>query len=201
MIITELKAVSNDRFLVGFDDGSELRVPLSVVADLSLHTSLELSDEEYHALLDAAALANAKARALRIIGARPLSEKELRDKLTEKGESPENAEECVRWLREMRLLNDAEYAGMVARHYAAKGYGAARVKNELFRRGVPKEYWDEALEELGENEEKIDRLLRSRLKGDWDKADLKRATDFLYRRGFGWEEIRGAVERLHCEEF
>ena len=85
MIITELKAVSNDRFLVGFDDGSELRVPLSVVADLSLHTSQELSEEEHRALLDAAALANAKARALRIIGARPLSEKELRDKLTEKG--------------------------------------------------------------------------------------------------------------------
>lgn len=65
-----------------------------------------------------------------------MSVKELTDRLKEKGESPENAEDAAAWLQEMHLLDDAQYAAMCVRHYAAKGYGAGRIRNELYRRGI-----------------------------------------------------------------
>ena len=37
----------------------------------------------------------------------------------------------------MGFLNDGRYAALVVRHYAGKGYGPARVRQELQRRGVP----------------------------------------------------------------
>ena len=47
----------------------------------------------------------------------------------------------------------------------------------------------------------IDRLLRSRLRGvEVDRAALKRASDFLLRKGYGWDEIQSALARYHIEE-
>jgi SOS response regulatory protein OraA/RecX len=39
-------------------------------------------------------------------------------------------------MEELRLIDDERYAGLVARHYASKGYGLLRIREELYRRGV-----------------------------------------------------------------
>ena len=147
---------------------------------------------------DDAALTRTKDRALKLLGMRAFGERELYDRLVEKGETEQNAAAVIAWLVELRLLDDLEYAAMVVRHYAAKGYGPRRIRDELHRRKIPRELWDEALSELPEQDGTIDKLLRARLRSEEpDRAELKRATDALLRRGFGWDEIKEAVERLH----
>ena len=201
MTLTELKQTGHERFLARFDTGEELRVTLGTVADCGLYAGLQLDDAGMETLRRKAARSKCRERALRVIGARPMSEKELRDRLVEKGETPENAEEAVEWLRGLHLVDDAEYAAVCVRHYAAKGYGPGRIRNELYRRGVPRALWDDALEELPEQDDAIDRLLRKKLRGDVSDRDaLRRATDCLYRRGFKSDDIRAAVERLRMEE-
>ena len=89
---------------------------------------------------------------------------------------------------------------MVVRHYAAKGYGIQKVKSELYRHGVPKSLWDEAIEEMPEMDDKAYDFLCRKLKSDEpDRAELKKATDALFRRGFTWDEIKAAVNRF-CTE-
>ena len=150
--------------------------------------------------MEDAALRKTKDRALKLLGARPFGERELYDRLVEKGETEQNAAATVAWLAELRLLDDAEYAAMVVRHCAAKGFGPRRIRDELFRRKVPRELRDEALDGLPEQDDMIDKLLRARLRSaEPDRAELKRAADALIRRGFGWDEIRQAVERLGLE--
>ena len=198
--ITELRELSQGRFLVGFSDGSEMKIGLNTVADMSLFKGRELSGEELLQLRAATELSKCKERAMKLIGARPLSKKELFDKLVEKGELAENAEACVEWLSEMHYLDDERYAGMIVRHYAAKSYGVQRVKNELYRHGVPKNLWDAALEEMPENDDKVYELLCKRLRScEPDRAELKKATDALFRRGFTWDEIKAAVNRYHAQ--
>ena len=139
----------------------------------------------------------AKTRALRILERRDVSRKELIDKLTAKGESPEDAAAVADWLVELRVIDDARYAAMVVRHYAAKGYGKSRIQQELYRHGIEKALWDEAMEQYSGQEETIDRLLRARLKSTTpDRAELKKATDALLRRGFSWSEIHAAKDRV-----
>ena len=187
MLVTELRETSSGRFVVGFSDGSELRAGLDAVADLSLYKGRELDEDEFSQLSSAAALSACK---------------ELFDKLTEKGESPENAETAVSWLLEMHYMDDEQYAGMVVRHYAAKGYGVQRIKNELYRRGVPKKYWESALEEMPETEDTVYKLLCRKLRSDApDKAELKRAADSLFRRGYSWDEIKSAINRFQDEHY
>ena len=80
------------------------------------------------------------------------------------------------------------------------GYGAARVRQELHRRGVPKELWDEALEQLPPPEETIRKFLRTKLRGrPLTPEDSRRLAAALQRRGFGWQDIRPALNELGQE--
>ena len=193
--LIELKQTAPERFLARFDTGEELRTTLAVVTDFHLRSGKELTSQELDALRAASERSRCRQRALRIIGARAMSVKELTDRLKEKGESPENAEDASAWLQEMHLLDDAQYAAMCVRHYAAKGYGKRRICDELYRRGIDRELWDAALDELPETDDTVDRLLGAKLRGDVSPEGLQRAQGYLLRRGYSWDDIRAATER------
>ncbi len=197
MTITELKQTHGERYVLVLDDGSVVKTTLAVVTDCSLYAGRELSAGELDEITNASRLERAKLRAMRIISARPMSCRELYDRLVEKGESERDAAACVEYLLGLRFLNDADYAAMTVRHYAARGYGRRRIRDELYRRKVPRELWDEALEQLPEQDGELDRLLEKRLRGTDpdDRAAIQKATAALARRGFGWQEIKEAIER------
>ena len=197
MTISELKQTHGERYVLLLDDGSVIKTTLAVVSDYSLYAGRELSREELSSITGASLLERAKLRAMRIISARAMSCRELYDRLVEKGESEQDAAACVEYLLELHFLDDSQYAAMTVRHYAAKGYGQRRIRDELYRRKVPRELWDEALEQLPEQEGELDRLLEKRLRGAApdDRNAIKKASDALARRGFSWQEIREALER------
>ena len=190
-----------DRYYLELDGGAEkLTITINQIADHSLFTGRELTDEELGSLRRDASVSGARATALRILGDRNMSVREITDRLVAKGTDEDTAEETARWLEDIGAVNDAEYASLIVRHYAAKGYGLSRVRNELYRRGIPRELWDDALTELSGTEEAAYSMLRSRLGGEKpDRAKMKKATDALFRRGFTWDEIQSAVARYENE--
>ena len=137
----------------------------------------------------------AKARALKILERRDVSRKMLLDKLTEKGVADADAEEVADWLCGLGVVNDERFAGLVVRHYAAKGYGERRIREELYRRGIDRDLRDAALEELTGSDERLDRLLGAKLRGDASPENLQRTQTYLLRRGYSWDDIREATER------
>ena len=143
---------------------------------------------------------SAKKRALALLEKRDYSRKMLLDKLTEKGASPEAAAEVCDWLCDLGVVNDERFAALVVRHYAAKGFGERRIREELYRRGIAREFWDEAMAEAPESDDTVHRLLSQKLRGwDGDPSLLQRAQGYLLRRGYSWEEIRSALERYQSE--
>ena len=142
-------------------------------------------------------LESTKKRALRILGSRSFSEQEMEKRLTGKGESPEDAQETVRWLVELGYINDDEYATQIVRHYAGKGYGVSRIRDELYKRGIPRELWDEKLSRIDESEmsDVALELLNKKLRGSREKDDLRRALDMLVRRGFSYDDAKTAVNK------
>ena len=199
MTLREIKQNSPERFTLVFDDGTELKTTLGIITEHFIHSGMDFDEDAYNELVSACTLALAKARALRIINARPMSREELRKRLVEKGETPENAEECAEWLCQMGLINDAEYAGSVVRHYAAKGYGASRIKQELRRHGVSRELWDEAMEQMPEQDEYLARFHRTRLRDPGDRAQVKKVSDALFRRGYSWDQIKHALNEFDTQ--
>jgi regulatory protein len=188
------------RYLLFFEEDEKAcwKVTEKEILDFSLYPGRELSAVEEQALQEAAGISGARARAAGIIGSRALSSKELHRRLVQKGESEENAADAVAWLQDIGALDDLAYAKTVVRHYTASGWGSAKLRDELYRRGVPREFWEEAMEsESGDPSEAIDRYLTSKLRGRVpDKKELKRLSDGLRRRGFRWEDIKVALRRL-----
>lgn len=198
-IVSAMRQTSPGRVTVTLCGGEEIKTTLNVVTDLRLYSGRELDGEELKELRAASASALARNRAMELLSRRPMSEKELIDKLIRKGEDEETAADCARWLRENGFLDDESYAAAVARHYAAKGYGPGRVRAELSRRGVDRELWDGTIEAMPENSEKIDRFIAARLTDPEDREQVRKVSAALYRRGYSWEEIRSALRRFNAE--
>ncbi len=184
-----------------FDNGTSMLVFPSVITELNLYPGVEIPDAAMDSLRDTCGEASARERAVRIISAAPVSRRELQSRLVRKGETEEHAQQAVQWLDELRLLDDEQVALQVVRSGAAKGYGAARIRQMLYEKKIPKELWDGALAALPPREEAIDEFLRRRFCGAKpDQKELKRATDALLRRGHSWSDIRSALERYAPEE-
>lgn len=208
------------RWLAWLEEGKLVRLEEADVVSLGLYAGKELTAEEGAALWAAARQGKADRRALELLAARPMSRKELVDKLSasawrrrgpdreEAQDSPEemaarreqlraDAQRAADRMERLGLLDDGQYAESVVRHYAARGYGARKIADELYRRGVPRQLWEEALAQLeDQGEEALDRLVQRRMRGGQPtRESLKKTSDYLARRGFGWEEIAGALER------
>ena len=196
-----LKPDRAGRYYVRFDDGSTMRLYRQTVEDHGLYAGMELDDEQMEALRTDAGQMSAKMRAVRIVSATSVSQKDLQQRLIRKGEDPKQAAEAVEWMVDLKLVDDAETAAQIVRRCAAKGYGMARAKQALYEKRIPKEYWEDALEDYPDQTDKIVEFLRSRLGSEADERERKRAIDALLRRGHSYGDIRSALRQLDIEEF
>ena len=185
------------RILVFLEDGACLKITEQELLDFGLRSGDELDEAALARLKEAAGVSNTRAAAADLIGKRAMSRSCLEKKLQEKGASEAEARYAAKWLEAIGALNDLEYAAVLARHYGGMGYGPARVREKLYEKGVPRELWEEALEELPEDGGQVDAFLRSKLRGRApDEKEKRRLTNALLRRGFPWGEVKAAWGRL-----
>lgn len=187
------------RYITSFSDGTALRLYRQTVEDFGLYAGKELTDGEYAALRAAEGEMSAKMRAVRIISASSVSRGDLERRLVYKGEDPENARRAVAWLEDKDLLSDRQTAVQVVRSCAGKGYGTARAKQALYEKRIPKEYWQEALEDYPDQSDRILAFLREKLDEDSGEREIQRAIAALVRRGHTYSQIREGMRRLSLE--
>ena len=180
-----------ERVLVFLEGGDLLRITGAELLRFGLYKGMDLPPALVVELQAAAQESELKQTAARMASGQMLSKKEVQRRLTKKGATEQEAEETADWLESLGAVDDAGYAGVIVRHYGAMGYGAGRVRQELHRRGVPKELWDAALEQLPPPEEAIRKFLAGKLRGRcMTPEDSRRLAAALQRRGFAWQEIR-----------
>ena len=202
MVIRELKPSQHvaGRWLAVLEDGTILRLGECEVLDFDLYAGRTLTDEEAEAIQAAARKSARREKALSYAGGKPTSRRDLERKLEQWGADEAEQQAVCDRLEELGVLNDEQYGALVVRHYADKGYGAKKIQDELYRRGVPRELWADALAQLDDPAETLDRLVAARLKGQEPTREaLKKVSDHLARRGFGWQDISAALRRYGAE--
>ena len=205
MVIRELKPSQRveGRWLAILEDNTILRMSENEVIDFALYAGKELSDEETAALLGSVQRSVRKEKAIELLSRKPQSRRELERKLTQWEASEEETAALCDRMEELGYLNDAEYAAKVVRHYSAKGFGVRKLRDELYRRGVPRDLWEEALEQAEAPDDAIDAFVAKKLAGKSpDQKELKKISDALARRGHSWSDISAALRRYgaECEE-
>ena len=201
MTVTGISASADrrGRHRVELSDGTVLKLPPSVIADLSLFTGRELDESELRQVHEAERKADARQRAVNIISATTVSGRELNDRLRRKGASEEEAAEAVQWLQELNLVDDAKTARQIVERGVRRGYGERRIRQMLYEKKIPRALWDEALAVVPPPEGPIDDYLRANLSGAPDRKECKRVSDALLRRGFGWSDVRSGLSRYSAE--
>ena len=185
------------RVLVFLEDGACLKITEQELLDFGLRAGDDLNEAALAKLKEAAGVSNVKATAADLIGKRAMSRASLEKKLKEKGASEADARYAAERLEAIGAINDADYAALLARHYGEMGYGPQRVRDKLYEKGVPRELWEDALDQLPDNGEQIDRFLQSKLRGRTpEEKEKKRLTDALLRRGYSWSDVKAAWNRM-----
>jgi regulatory protein len=178
-----------------------LVVPLSpeVLAQANLRPGQDLSDAELKTLQQREARHSALAAALRALAYGPKSEKELRTALTRRCVRPDVLAETVARLKELRLLDDAEFARTyVELRDRTSPRGRRALRSELVARGIEHRSADQYLGGLDEADaayRAASRRARS-LPALPFAAFQHRLGDHLLRRGFTHETTRAIVRSL-----
>ena len=190
------------RVLVFLEDGACLKITEQELLDFGLRAGDVLDADTLGRLKTAAGVSNTKASAAELIGRRAMSRRDLERKLQEKGASETEARYAAEWMEAIGAINDADYAAMLVRHCASLGYGPARIREKLYEKGVPRELWEEAMEEAPDNERQIESYLASKLRGRMiDEKEKKRLVDGLLRRGYPWSDVKRVMSRMLETDF
>lgn len=200
MRLERLEATQRPDKLKAVFDVETLTVSASLCVQFSLCAGMELDEATFSTLKASVAKEAARERAVRILTAYAVSERELEKRLVQKGTLPTDAADAVAWLKEHRFVDDAATAAQLVDSAVRKGYGRARIQNILYEKGIPKNLWDEALARIPAMDDAIDRFLAAKLRGRTaDEKTIKKTIDALLRRGFSYGEIRDALRRYEAD--
>ncbi|HHX50548.1 MAG TPA: regulatory protein RecX [Clostridia bacterium] len=143
--------------------------------------------------------------ALRILGRRMYTKKELVTKLQSKGYNEEIVGEIVGYCEERRYVFDEDYAAFWIEHRCRfKPVGRYYLRGELLQKGVEKEIVEQKLAELFPEEREMEllKVLIQRRHGSSRYRERPRSLlGFLERRGFSFELVQRAYGELGLEFF
>jgi regulatory protein len=179
-------------------------VSAETLALSGLRTGDEVDEQRLDILRRDEDRAAAKSAALRLLGARARSVKELRDRLLEKEFAEETIAPVMEQLTRAGLVDDDAFARMFIRHtLKLRPAGRIVLRRKLLLRGVDAGTADRALDdELPDPHASavaVARQLLRRARGTsapGDPAVRRRLAAGLARRGFTWTVISGALRAV-----
>ncbi len=116
--------------------------------------------------------------------------------------TPDELEQVVAWCIENRYLDDNRFVGQFIASRSRKGYGPARIRQELSQKGIARQVVDQAMRECDIDWVSLAREQAQRKYGEplpsafTEKVKVQR---FLLYRGYLMEDIRKSGEILQID--
>lgn len=192
-----------DRFNVYADEEFICGLSENTIIDEALTIGQEIDQKEIEKLVEKDQSAKAMDKAIRFLGYRARTEKEVYNKLLAKEFDEKVIKKTIRKLKEMDYLSDIEFAkAWIKDRINIKPEGKKLLQIELRQKGIEEEMAKEQLEKLVD--EKTERMMAQKA---LDKAlkqynklpsreKRQKITAYLARRGFNWELIKELLDRL-----
>lgn len=162
----------------------------------------EIDDDELGEIIEKSNERRAKDKALWLISYRSHSKKELFDKLRRDFDE-DSAQKAVDRMQELGLINDGEFAKAYARKLVyGKKMSLRAAELELRRKGIDNITAEQVLSELEyDAQTQIIEFISKKYRNIEDEKVRRRAVAALQRKGYGWDDIKQAIETLVSEEF
>ena len=198
MTITKIEPQKKrkDRYSVFIDGGFAFGMDAVDVIRYKLKEGAEIGREQLAGVMENAVYAKALDKALRYLQARPRSRAEIQKKLSWEEVPDDIIQKVIDKLESYHYIDDETYARDIIASAARKQYGAQKVRQELWRRGIPRAMSDRLLAEDPPDERSAAKnVLAAKYPAPpADAREKKRCFDFLCRRGFSFDVAREAVQ-------
>lgn len=197
MSVLTLRPGKNNKVHLLLDGAYAMTADSDFVAFSGLHDNMILDDE---ALTDLQGKVNARRafnKASDLLALRDHSEKELLQKLRQKGFA-DGAEEAIEKLKGYGYLDDSRFALRFSQELQrVKHYGKKRIEQELFRKGISREIVSDTLEQLSFDDDALTALIERRYLRQLDtEKGVQKTVAALQRMGYSFGEIRDALRKV-----
>ncbi len=200
MTITDIKEQVTDKNRLSVYIDGKFAFGISKTDALFYRLKIDdvLSEEKYNKIISENIFSKARDKALKLLGLRARSQKEIEDKL-KADYSPQVIERVIELLKKYDYINDEKFARQYANDkFKIKGWSNKKIAFELMRKGISSEIINRVIEEADfDASSVIDRLLEKRLKGnrDIDYKEKQKQFNYLLSKGYEFEQVREAIEQ------
>jgi regulatory protein len=209
MVITKVERQKKhpSRVSIHIDNQYAIGIHKEVLLQSGLRVGDQISERTIDELKKQEELHKARDAAVRLLSHRARSEKELRDRLKQKGFSLEGIKMVLDSFARSGLIDDLEFARAFAHDkLLRKPIGKLMLAHQLRQKGIGKEVighvLSEVFEKVKEDEYAVE-LARNRFqrfKSAFEKLEpikqKKKLSDYLAHRGFEWEAVAKAVNEV-----
>lgn len=143
--------------------------------------------------------------AVKYLAISPRSEKEVKERLYKKGYHKNEVEFAIEKAKGYRYIDDEVYVKSFYDYYKNK-YGTKKIKYKLTsEKGIEQKLAENIIEDIYSYEYELEVATRFATnyakRKKLEKCDIKKATAFLYQKGFDWKIINNAVSTLFDDTF
>ena len=192
------KKGKQDKIHISVDGEYNFTVDETYFLSMGIWNGKEVDEDELEEIRQTVSVRRAYNYAVSLLSRRDHSEKELMNKLTQKGYT-HGAEEAIAKLRDGGYVSDERFARLYVRELQTfKKYGKRRIEQELFRKGIDREIIREVLEETDFDESDLVNLIERKY-GRYlgDEKGIAKTVNGLLRMGYSYGEIRDALKTIN----
>lgn len=192
------------RYSIYLDNEFAFGVDEDVLIKYDLKKGLKLENSFIEDVLKAEEQSKANNYSLNLLSYRARSEREIRDKMREKGYDPDQISNTIDFLNKYEYLNDFEFGLSLARdRQKLKKAGEQLIRQELYIKGISKENINKILEIVIERDEEYERALElakkkadTTYRNDDSTAKYRKLSSFLMRKGYPYEIVAKIMKEV-----
>lgn len=197
MLITAVEPRRKSMCALFIDGEFVMNLDAQTLIENRFDVGREIDDDDLKEIIDLSNERRAKEKALWLISYRAHSKKELTDKL-KRSYDEQSAQKAADRMEELGLIDDLDFARQYAKKLVyTKKMSVRAATYELQRKGIDKATAEEVLGELDfDPQTQIIEFINKKYKNINDEKVRRRAVAALQRLGYGWDDIKSALEAL-----
>jgi len=205
MIVTDIKDYKKGKYEIYLNDAFAFILYKSELKQFKVEKDSELSESSYDSIMTELLPKRAKKRAMNLLLKNDMTERKLRDKLSDNHYPSQCIDEAIDYVKIYNYIDDSRYAKCYI-EAKANSMSKMTIRNKLIEKGVSKVVAEAALQSYYEfdplnvnvEEELIKKLLLKKcaqLSG-LDYAEKQKLFASLYRKGFSIDKIEKVYDYL-----
>lgn len=203
----EVQKRNKKRCNIYIDGEYSFSISNELVYKENLKINIEVDEEKLSKIAKEENYLKCKESALRIIERSYKSEKEMRDKLLEKGYNLEEIDKTIQFLVEYNFINNKAYAEMYVKD-RLRNQGSNKIKFALLRKGIEESIIEEVISNINTDNEELAALELGKKKytqlikkeGDIYKIKNKMCM-FLVGRGYDYSLSKDVINKIINNEY